>query len=176
MPPEGPEVIACRVVEADHPELRAFLAREWAAADRRLFGPDLDWTSRPVAVEARAGRELAGVALGEVVAGMARLHDLLVAEARQGRGLGGRLVERFCARAAELGAARCFLRCPDTARHRRFYELDDLGWQRPVMARVCPSCQRRLPTSRGPLALERAARPCPDDSAPSPSTRLEIRP
>jgi hypothetical protein len=51
-------------------------------------------------------------------------------------------------------------------RHRRFYELDDLGWQRPVMARVCASCQRRLPTSRGPLALERAACPCPDDSAP----------
>jgi predicted N-acetyltransferase YhbS len=53
---------------------------------------------------------------------MARLHDLLVAEPRQGRGLGGRLVELFCVRAAELGAARCFLRCPDTGRHRRFYE------------------------------------------------------
>jgi GNAT superfamily N-acetyltransferase len=122
MRPEGPEVIACRVVEADRPEVREFLSREWAVADRRLFGPDLDWTSHPVAVEARAGRELAGVALGEVVAGMARLHDLLVAEGRQGRGLGGRLVELFCGRAAELGAARCFLRCPDTDRHRRFYE------------------------------------------------------
>ena len=31
------------------------------------------------------------------------------------------VVEAFCARAAELGAARCFLRCPDTERHRRFY-------------------------------------------------------
>jgi GNAT superfamily N-acetyltransferase len=122
MRPEGPEVIACRVVEADHREVREFLSREWAVADRRLFGPDLDWTSRPVAVEARAGGELAGVAVGEVVAGMARLHDLLVAEGRQGRGLGGRLVERFCGRAAELGAARCFLRCPATERHRRFYE------------------------------------------------------
>ena len=115
-------MIACRVVEADRPEVREFLSREWAVADRRLFGPDLDWTSHPVAVEARAGPELAGVALGEVVAGMARLHDLLVAEGRQGQGVGGRLVELFCARAAELGAARCFLRCPDTARHRRFYE------------------------------------------------------
>ncbi|HEV2918816.1 MAG TPA: ATP-binding cassette domain-containing protein, partial [Actinomycetota bacterium] len=37
-------------------------------------------------------------------------------------GVGGRLVELFCVRAAELGAARCFLRCPDTGRHRRFYE------------------------------------------------------
>ena len=73
-------------------------------------------------VEARAGRELAGVALGEAVAGMARLHDLLVAERHRGQGLGGRLVELFCARAADLGAARCFLRCPDTPRHRRFYE------------------------------------------------------
>ena len=73
-------------------------------------------------VEARAGQDLAGVALGETVAGMARLHDLLVTEPHQGRGLGGRLVELFCARAAELGAGRCFLRCPDTDRHRRFYE------------------------------------------------------
>ena len=122
MGPEGADVIACRVVEAEPPEVREFLAREWALADRGLFGADLDWTSRPVVVEARAGRELAGVALGEVVAGMARLHDLLVAERRRGRGLGGRLVELFCVRAADLGAARCFLRCPDTPRHRSFYE------------------------------------------------------
>jgi GNAT superfamily N-acetyltransferase len=53
---------------------------------------------------------------------MARLHDVLVVEPHQGRGLGSRLVELFCARAAELGAARGFLRCPDTQRHRRFYE------------------------------------------------------
>jgi GNAT superfamily N-acetyltransferase len=129
MRPEGsdagdPEdrVIACRVVEAERPEVREFLAREWPLADRGLFGADLDWTSRPVVVEARAGRELAGVALGEAVAGMARLHDLLVTEPHRGQGLGGRLVELFCARAAALGAARCFLRCPDTPRHRRFYE------------------------------------------------------
>jgi GNAT superfamily N-acetyltransferase len=123
MRPEGPQqAVDCRVVEADHPELREFLDREWPLADRRLFGVDLDWTSHPVVVEARAGRELAGVALGEAVAGMARLHDLLVVEPRQGQGLGGRLVELFCRRAAELGAARCYLRCPDTDRHRRFYE------------------------------------------------------
>jgi len=114
--------VACRVAEAETPEVRRFLAREWPLADRRLFGEDLDWTSRPVVVEALAGRELVGVAVGETVAGMARLHDVLVVEPRQGRGLGSRLVELFCARAAELGAARCFLRCPDTDRHRRFYE------------------------------------------------------
>ena len=75
-------------------------------------------------VEARAGadRALVGAAVGEAVAGMARLHDVLVAEAAQGRGVGSELVERFCARAAELGAGRCFLRCPDTAGPRRFYE------------------------------------------------------
>jgi GNAT superfamily N-acetyltransferase len=114
--------VACRVAAAEGPEVRRFLAREWPLADRRLFGEDLDWTSRPVVVEALAGGELVGVAVGEAVAGMARLHDVLVVEARQGSGLGGRLVELFCARAAELGAARCFLRCPDTQRHRRFYE------------------------------------------------------
>jgi GNAT superfamily N-acetyltransferase len=114
--------VACRVAATETPEVRRFLAREWPLADRRLFGEDLDWTSRPVVVEALAGGELVGVAVGEAVAGMARLHDVLVVEARQGSGLGSRLVELFCARAAELGAARCFLRCPDTGRHRRFYE------------------------------------------------------
>jgi hypothetical protein len=59
-------------------------------------------------------------------------------------------------------------------RHRRFYELDDLRWRRPVMARVCPSCRRRLPTSRGPLAA--TASPHSDDPALPASTRLEIRP
>jgi GNAT superfamily N-acetyltransferase len=112
----------CRALDTETPEVRRFMAREWPLADRRLFGEDLDWTSRPVVVEARAGRELVGVAVGEAVAGMARLHDVLVAEPRQGHGLGSRLVELFCARAAELGAARCFLRCPDTDRHRGFYE------------------------------------------------------
>jgi GNAT superfamily N-acetyltransferase len=114
--------VACRVAETETSAVRRFLAREWPLADRRLFGEDLDWTSRPVVVEAVAGRELVGVAVGEAVAGMARLHDVLVVEPRQGRGLGSRLVELFCARAAALGAARCFLRCPDTDRHRRFYE------------------------------------------------------
>jgi GNAT superfamily N-acetyltransferase len=122
MRPEGDDPVACRVVNGERAEVREFLGREWPKADRRLFGAGVDWTSRPVVVEARDGRELAGVALGEVVAGMARLHDLLVAERRQGQGVGGRLVELFCARAAELGAARCFLRCPDTDGHRRFYE------------------------------------------------------
>ena len=30
-------------------------------------------------------------------------------------------------------------------RHRRYYELGDRGWEHPVMGRVCPACQRRLP-------------------------------
>jgi len=120
MRPEAVETIAYRVVETERPEVREFLSREWPLADRRLFGRELD--SRPVVVEARAGRDLAGVAVGEAVAGMARLHDLLVTGPRQGQQVGRRLVEVFCGRAAELGAARCYLRCPDTERHRRFYE------------------------------------------------------
>jgi len=34
-------------------------------------------------------------------------------------------------------------------RHRRYYELADLGWEHPVMARACPSCQRQLPGKNG---------------------------
>jgi GNAT superfamily N-acetyltransferase len=114
--------VTCRAVGEQTEEVRDFLAREWPAADRAIFGREVAWTSRPVLVEARAAGLLVGVAVGEAVAGMARLHDLLVTPARQGAGVGHALVEAFCARAAELGAARCFLRCPDTDRHRRFYE------------------------------------------------------
>jgi hypothetical protein len=30
-------------------------------------------------------------------------------------------------------------------RHRRNCELTDVGWEHPLMARVCPACQRQLP-------------------------------
>ena len=69
-----------------------------------------------------AGSELVAVAVGEVVAGTARLGDILVAAPLRGTGIGGDLIELFCRRAVEAGAARCYLRCPDTPRHRRFYE------------------------------------------------------
>jgi len=114
--------VVCRSLEGETDEVRGFLAREWRVADRGIFGAGHDWTSRPVVVEARSGRELVGVAVGEAVAGMARLSDVLVTEPLQGAGVGGRLVELFCQQAAAVGAARCFLRCPDTDRHRRFYE------------------------------------------------------
>jgi ribosomal protein S18 acetylase RimI-like enzyme len=101
---------------------RAFLRREWYAIDRDLFGRRVDWTSSPIVIEARASGALIGIAAGEAVAGMARLHDLLVASGYRGQGTGANLVREFCARASALGAARCFLRCPATPRHRRFYE------------------------------------------------------
>jgi GNAT superfamily N-acetyltransferase len=114
--------VSYRLAKEETREVRRFLAREWPLADRAIFGEDCDWTSQPVVVEARAGEELVGAALGEVIAGMARLHDLLVVEGSRRRGVGGRLVEAFCDRAAALGAARCYLRCPATEPHRRFYE------------------------------------------------------
>jgi GNAT superfamily N-acetyltransferase len=120
-PPAGGLTYQPGGVETD--EIRGFLTREWPAADRDVFGPGgLDWTSRPVVVEVRAAGELVAVAVGEVVAGTARLGDILVASSRRGTGVGGRLIELFCAQAAAAGAARCYLRCPDTPRHRRFYE------------------------------------------------------
>jgi ribosomal protein S18 acetylase RimI-like enzyme len=103
-------------------ELYEFLGQGWPAVDREVFGKAVDWTSHPVVVVARRGRTVVGIASGEVVAGMARLHDLMVRAEDRGEGLGGRLVEAFCAHAADLGAARCFLRSPATDRHRRFYE------------------------------------------------------
>ena len=36
----------------------------------------------------------------------------------------------------------------------RVYGIDDLSRARPEIARACPACQRRLPTTRGLLSLE----------------------
>jgi CarD family transcriptional regulator len=41
-------------------------------------------------------------------------------------------------------------------RHRRFYELDDVGCERPVMTGICPSCERRLPVTRDHLESDAA--------------------
>lgn len=120
--------VTYRLAKEETQQVRRFLVREWPAADRAIFGEDCDWTSHPVVVEARAGDEIVGAVLGEVIAGIARLHDLLVVEDRRNRGIGAHLVEAFCDRAAALGAARCYLRCPATDRHRRFYER--LGFTR----------------------------------------------
>jgi ribosomal protein S18 acetylase RimI-like enzyme len=120
--------VTYRLAKEETEQVRRFLVREWPAADRAIFGEDCDWTSRPVVVEARAGDEIVGVVLGEAIAGIARLHDLLVVEGCRNQGIGARLVETFCDRAAALGAARCYLRCPATQRHRRFYER--LGFTR----------------------------------------------
>jgi hypothetical protein len=35
-----------------------------------------------------------------------------------------------------------------SGRHRRFFELDDGHLEGPVVARTCPDCSRRLPTTR----------------------------
>jgi ribosomal protein S18 acetylase RimI-like enzyme len=117
--PAEVRVTAARELSTEH---RVFLHRGWSRSDHELFGREMDWTSRVVVVQARAGRRLVGVASGEAIAGMARLHDLFVDEEQRGRGVGSELVREFCALAASMGAERCFLRCPDTERHRRFYE------------------------------------------------------
>jgi ribosomal-protein-alanine N-acetyltransferase len=96
--------------------------------DRELFGDQVDWVSRPLTVDVRRDGRLVGLASGELVAGMVRLNDLMVARPARGRGVGAELVEAFCAEAARAGAARCFLRCPATERHARFYER--LGFTR----------------------------------------------
>jgi hypothetical protein len=61
-------------------------------------------------------------------------------------------------------------------RHRRFYELDDLRWERPLIARLCPSCQHRLPITRGPLALVGDSAQHGEDFTRPSSTRPEIQP
>ena len=42
-------------------------------------------------------------------------------------------------------------------RHRRFYELDDPRWKRPVMARLCPSCQQPAAHDPRPAVAGHAA-------------------
>src|SRR6266542_2933330 len=58
--------VSYRLAKEETQQVRRFLAREWPAADRAIFGEDCDWTSRPVVVEARTGDEIVGAVLGEV--------------------------------------------------------------------------------------------------------------
>ena len=56
------------------------------------------------------------------------------------------------ARPAQRYRCRCehVLQSFGGGRYRRYYPLDDLGHEHPVMTRVCPSCQRQLPGNNPP--------------------------
>ena len=60
------------------------------------------------------------------------------------------------ARPAQRYRCRCehVLQVFGQGRPRRFHELADLGWTRPVVERICRSRQQLLPTPPGLLSLE----------------------
>jgi len=70
---------------------------------------------------ARDGRDVAGFALGRVVLNEAELLLLAVKRARQGEGVGRKLLERFIAIAAERGASRLHLEVRDGNHAIRLY-------------------------------------------------------
>lgn len=101
--------------------VQLFFQEHWKGADEALFGKGHVWGHRSLTIGAWEGTQLVAAAAGVALAQIARLDELLVAQLRRRQGIGSLVLEAFCAEAREVGARRCFVRCPATALHERFY-------------------------------------------------------
>ncbi|HEX7168756.1 MAG TPA: GNAT family N-acetyltransferase [Acidimicrobiales bacterium] len=97
-------------------------------ATRRWLSTAWPDPKRPLAVTARRGGEVVGVAAGWTDGDLANLSELFVAETARREGVGGHLVTAFVTEARHRGARRCRLRTDAGGFAEQFYA--DRGWRR----------------------------------------------
>jgi GNAT superfamily N-acetyltransferase len=107
------------------PEAQAFAAREWSTYSVETYGADPH--ASPVAVTARRGADVVGVASGEVTGRFAYLARLLVAPDLRGEGIGAHLLSAFEEACRQQGAERMTLRTIEGGRAEAFYRGHGYG-------------------------------------------------
>jgi 2'-5' RNA ligase/ribosomal protein S18 acetylase RimI-like enzyme len=122
------------ITATDEPDLeaRAFREREWPLFDVAEFGEVS--VATPVALTARHGGAIVGLAVGNERGGVAHLSELIVAGASRGLGIGSHLLAAFESWAVARGARRLSLRTEAGSAAEAFYVAR--GWT--VEARFSP--------------------------------------
>jgi GNAT superfamily N-acetyltransferase len=82
---------------------------------------------RPLAITARRGNDLVGIATGWTDGGLANLSELFVAPDARRQGIAGHVAAAFLSAAAERGAHRCRLRTDAASPAHAFYT--STGWR-----------------------------------------------
>ncbi|HTX01097.1 MAG TPA: GNAT family N-acetyltransferase [Acidimicrobiales bacterium] len=109
------------------PEEQTWLEIEWSAYRAETYGPAVP-ADEPVAVVARAGGEIVGIAVGSLRPELLHLHRLIVARAERNLGVGAQLMRMVERLAVERGAAALRLEPRAGGPAERFYER--LGFAR----------------------------------------------
>jgi GNAT superfamily N-acetyltransferase len=112
-------------------EAAGFSQQQWDAYRNEILGPEAR-DEEPFAIVARHAGDIAGVADGWTVGGVAYLRELMVASELRGQGIGSKVLAAFESLAAERGCRRLAVRTYRNQPAYRFYVehgwVDEASW------------------------------------------------
>jgi 2'-5' RNA ligase/GNAT superfamily N-acetyltransferase len=112
-------------------EAAGFSQQQWDAYRVEILGPEAR-DEEPFAIVARHAGDIAGVADGWTVGGVAYLRELMVASELRGQGIGSKVLAAFESLAAERGCRRLAVRTYRNQPAYRFYVehgwVDEASW------------------------------------------------